>query len=156
MNREELLRELRRRDEEDVRSIPLVMDLGTHREELRVQSEELRVQSEALSDKENELGLALARYTELYDSAPLGYVTLDESGHVAEVNLTGARLIGTTRELIIGVPFSRFVMPQDLRAFHAHLQACRSRQETVLTSLSIATLDGAVIPVQLASRPSTA
>ena len=47
-------------------------------------------------------------------------------------------------------------MPQDLRAFHAHLQACRSRQETVLTSLSIATLDGAVIPVQLASRPSTA
>ena len=43
-------------------------------------------------------------------------------GLILEVNLTGARLLGTPRDLLLRKPFILFVAPGHRRAFQAHLR----------------------------------
>jgi PAS domain S-box-containing protein len=80
-----------------------------------MQNEELRRAQETITESGN-------RYADLYDFAPVGYVTLDPQGLIFEVNLTGARLLGAPRNSILQKPFIRFVASGDRRAFHAYLR----------------------------------
>ena len=92
----------------------LLHELQVHQVELELQNEELRQAREA-----GEAGLA--RYTALYDLAPVAYLTLDRAGAIRSVNLTGATLLGLAREVVVGTAFSRF-LPADARpAFEAVL-----------------------------------
>src|SRR3972149_6060837 len=65
----------------------LIHELQVYQIELEMQNEELRRQ-QAESDE------AKGRYRDLYDFAPIGYFTFDPDGKIAEVNLTGATLLG--------------------------------------------------------------
>ncbi len=51
---------------------------------------ELEMQNEELQRSQTELENARARYFNLYDLAPIGYVTLSEKGLILEANLTAA------------------------------------------------------------------
>ena len=65
----------------------LVHELQVHQIELEMQNDELR-QSRA------EVEAGLERYTELYDFAPVGYLTLGRDEAIRQVNLAGADLLG--------------------------------------------------------------
>jgi PAS domain S-box-containing protein len=92
----------------------LLHELQVHQVELELQNEELRQAREA-----GEAGLA--RYTALYDLAPVAYLTLDRAGAIRSVNLTGATLLGLGRAAVGGTAFSWF-LPVDARpAFEAVL-----------------------------------
>jgi two-component system, cell cycle sensor histidine kinase and response regulator CckA len=80
----------------------LVHELQVHQIELELQNEELR-QTRA------ELEAALAHSTDLYELAPVGYLTLDPNGEILQVNLTGARLLGLERSKLVGRRFGRLV-----------------------------------------------
>ncbi|MCG2750331.1 MAG: PAS domain S-box protein [Desulfobacteraceae bacterium] len=67
---------------------------------------------------QGELDKALDKYSQLYDSAPVGYFTLGEKGTIEEVNLTGAAMIGMERSTLIGKPFTCFVLKDDQDVFH--------------------------------------
>lgn len=62
--------------------------------ELRVYQIELEMQNEELRRMQGELGASQARYFDLYDLAPVGYVTVNEKGLIFEANLTAATLLG--------------------------------------------------------------
>jgi PAS domain-containing protein len=62
--------------------------------ELRVHQIELEMQNEELRRVQVELEGARARYFNLYDLAPVGYVTINEKGLILESNLTAATLLG--------------------------------------------------------------
>jgi diguanylate cyclase (GGDEF)-like protein/PAS domain S-box-containing protein len=51
----------------------------------------------------------LERYADLYEFAPIGYVTLDHAGVIRAVNLTGANLLGIERSRLIGLHFECLV-----------------------------------------------
>src|SRR5512138_3295983 len=68
----------------------LVHDLQVHQEELEAQNLALREAQKLLEESRS-------RYAELYDLAPLGYVTVDGQGLIEEINLTGATLLGIER-----------------------------------------------------------
>jgi PAS domain S-box-containing protein len=62
-----------------------------------------------LHQTRNDVEAALARYTDLYDYAPMGYFTIDRSGLLCEVNLNGASLIGLDRPALTGRMLRSFV-----------------------------------------------
>jgi two-component system cell cycle sensor histidine kinase/response regulator CckA len=85
----------------------LLHELQVHQVELELQNEELRRARDAVE-------AGLARYTALYDFAPVGYLTLDRAGAIRSINLAGATLLGLARAAVVGTAFSRF-LPADVR-----------------------------------------
>jgi PAS domain S-box-containing protein len=91
--------------------------------ELRFHQLELEMQNRELREAQSRLEASRARYQELYDQAPVGYVTLDPRGCIAEINLTGAALLGRERETMIGAPLAAVAAFRDSNAFFRHIQS---------------------------------
>jgi len=88
--------------------------------ELQVHQIELEMQNEELRRTQVELEAARARYFDLYDLAPVGYVTLSEQGIILEANLTLVDLLGVTRKQVVKRPLTRFISPPDQDIFYHH------------------------------------
>jgi len=73
----------------------LLHELQVHQIELEMQNAELR---QARDDRES----LLEQYTDLYDFAPVGYLTILRNGKIAKINLTGAKLLGIDRSRLNG------------------------------------------------------
>ena len=65
--------------------------------ELQVYQIELEMQSEELHRAQLKIEESRDRYTNFYDLAPVGYITLSHEALIDEINLTGAALLGTER-----------------------------------------------------------
>jgi PAS domain S-box-containing protein len=143
---EELLRA--RRDE--IQDIPvddikeLIHELQVHQIELEMQNEELRRTQIELEDSRN-------KYFDLFDLAPIGYLTLNQEGLIQEVNLTAADLLGVERRYLIGRGFSRFIAPdfQDV-FYHHHKKAFETRTKQGC-ELKLFKKDGTSFHVQVES-----
>lgn len=81
--------------------------------ELCIHQVELEMQIEELQKTQEELENAKSRYFELFESAPIGYLTLDTLGKICETNLTASTLLGTTPSSLINQPLTQFIVPQD-------------------------------------------
>ncbi|MCB2180517.1 MAG: response regulator [Desulfobulbaceae bacterium] len=90
-------------------------ELQTHQIELELQNEELRRLQQELEETRDQ-------YVDLYDFAPVGYLTLSDKNLIVEVNLTMADLLVEERKSLIGQPFSRFIFPEDQDIFYQHLR----------------------------------
>ena len=99
---------------------PAAMQRTLH--ELQVHQIELEMQNEELRLAQAELAAAQARYVDLYDLAPVGYVTLNEQGLILEANLTAASLLGVVRGVLIGQPLHRFICSEDHDSYYLHRQ----------------------------------
>ncbi|HEX9047083.1 MAG TPA: PAS domain S-box protein, partial [Verrucomicrobiae bacterium] len=87
--------------------------------------DELKAQHGAVLSAQAELEASRARYAELYDAAPVGYVTLSRTGMIEQLNLTGAGLLGIARTHAINQPLMAFVVPQDRRKYLKFLSQLR-------------------------------
>ena len=90
--------------------------------ELQVHQIELELQNEELRQTKDEIVTLLEQYTDLYDLAPTGYVSLDHSGTIRRVNITGSSLLGIERSRLNGQSFKQFVASADRPAFAAFLE----------------------------------
>ena len=81
--------------------------------ELRVHQVELELQNDELRRTQAELEASRARYVDLYDLAPVGYLTLSQPGLILEANLTAAGLLGVERGALVKRPLSSFIVPED-------------------------------------------
>ena len=106
---------LRRRAEEFLRAkakgAPLsrtVNEMQQILHELEVHQIELEMQNAELRQVRDEVDTALEKYTNFYDFAPIGYFTLDRTGTILGVNLTGASLLGIERSRLLGQRFGLF------------------------------------------------
>ncbi|MFZ4441120.1 MAG: ATP-binding protein [Syntrophales bacterium] len=86
--------------------------------ELRVHQIELEMQNKALHQAVKDLEASQARYVNLYDLAPAGYVTVSENGLVISANLTAATLLGVTRDNLARQPLYRFILKEDQDIFY--------------------------------------
>jgi PAS domain S-box-containing protein len=113
--------------------------------ELRVHQIELELQNEELRRAQAELDAARARYFDLYDLAPVGYITVSETGLVLEANLTAARLLGAPRSALIERPLTRFILREDQDIYYRHHKALLETDEPQVCELRMINEDGTEI-----------
>jgi PAS domain S-box-containing protein len=114
---------------------------------------ELEAHNEDLRRVQRQLERYRDRYIDLYDFAPLGYVTLDEDGYVQEMNLAGAKLLGADRSEVIGYSLLDYVAEADRTVFQEHVRACVHERQEATAEVHILAKDGRRMAVQLRSIP---
>ncbi|MGD0397295.1 MAG: ATP-binding protein [Syntrophobacteraceae bacterium] len=90
-------------------------------QELRVHQIELEMQNEELRKTQAQLEEFSSQYADLYDFAPVGYVTLDEQCLIWEANLTAASQLGTERARLRKSIFPFYVSEQDKEKSRLHI-----------------------------------
>ena len=63
-------------------------------------------------------------YVDLYELAPVGYLTLDLEEFITEINLTGAQLLGRERRDLVSSPFRDLVSPEDTPRWQRVVKSC--------------------------------
>ena len=122
----------------------LVEELQTHQVELETQNWELR-------EAQHLVEISRDRYADLYDFAPVGYVTLDDKGVIRELNLTAAGMLGSERARLLRVPFHLHVVREDLKPFREYLAQMVTNGQRAVTEVRLARKHAQPLPVLLQS-----
>jgi len=150
--------ELRRRAEEQYRldcmdedGLPGGSPVGTENllHELRVHQIELEMQNEELRRSQQEIETVRARYFDLYDLAPVGYLTFSEKGLIRETNLAAETMIGVARRNLHNKPMSQFIPPEDQDAYYLHRKKLLESAEPVEWDMRMLHADGSSFWVHL-------
>lgn len=130
----------------------LLHELLLHQIEEEAQRAEYQqgLQSEAKA----ELATMLARYTDLYDFAPVGYFTLAHDSTIVQANLTGASHLGLEHAQLPGARFGLFVAASDLPAFNTCLEQVFATATKQTCELTLVRPDQSELLVQFAAMPS--
>ena len=102
-----------------------------------------------------ELEAAIQRYVDLFEFAPIPYVSFDRVGRIEEINLAAVQLLGSSRARLKGEAFALHVTKNDGLLFLNHLLRCRSSNRRVETELHLKKRNGDIIIAHLASSPMT-
>ena len=119
--------------------------------ELQVHQAELEVQNEELTRARDQAEESQTRYLDLYNYAPVGFVTIEETGLISEANVTAATLLETPRPRLLNRPFAAFVRPDYQDVFHFHLRTVLRSSEKQTCELVLSGKDGTVFYAQLES-----
>jgi PAS domain S-box-containing protein len=120
----------------------IVHELELHQVELEIQNEELR-------EARLELESALARYTEIFDFAPIGYVTTTLDGIIREVNHAAAKLVGRMRSQLVGQRFCLLVPAPHAAAFTELVRLALVNEARESCELELLESPGKTIAVRL-------
>ena len=118
--------ELRRRAEKQLKASRLNADSPSSTaefkrilQELSVHQIELEMQNEELQHSRNEILKEQRRFADLYDFAPVGYLTLALDSTILEANLTATRILSLARSQLKGVRLGGLIAQRDLPAFNS-------------------------------------
>ncbi len=120
------LDELRRRAEEHLQQAKSALDdrsyedIQTLLHELDVHQIELTLQNEELRQTQVELGASRDRYADLYDFAPVGYLTVATTGMIVEVNLTCTAMFGRERRDLFKLSLAHLIVKGDEDVYYLH------------------------------------
>ncbi len=102
--------------------------------DLQVHQIELEMQNAALQETGVRIEADREHYTDLYELAPAGYLTLDCSGAIRQCNLSASRLLGAAREELKKTRLSAFMTGSSLSPFNGFMtRVFESRGEHSIT-----------------------
>ncbi|MFP4543848.1 MAG: ATP-binding protein [Candidatus Kapaibacterium sp.] len=105
--------------------------------ELQVQQLELELQNEELVRTQMELESSRKRLSELYNFAPVGYISLDQNGYIREANVTFFKMAGADKNEIINKHFSKFVYKEDQDLFYFYLKDLKNSKKKRIAELRL-------------------
>ena len=88
--------------------------------ELQLHQVELEIQNKELEETQQELEASKSRFKDLFDFAPVGYMTVSDKGLIVEANCTAATLLSVVTETLVGQSFSRFILHEDQDIYYHH------------------------------------
>ncbi len=124
----------------------LLYELQVHQIELEMQNENLRQSYEALAELQQD-------YFELYEFAPIGYLTLSHQGLIEKINLTGATLLGKNRSQLLQRRFAGFVNATDADRWHLFFAQVMRGNEQKTPEVTLKQPNDNWLHVQLHCRP---
>jgi PAS domain-containing protein len=89
--------------------------------ELEVHQVELELQNEELTQAQSEARNAAEKYIELYDFAPIGYLTLSNDGKILDINLCASQMLGKDRVHLIKSHLGFFITNETKPIFNHFL-----------------------------------
>ncbi len=120
----------------------IVHELRVHQIELELQNEDLRAEELALQEERD-------RFLDLYESAPVGYLTIDAKGKILKANLPAANLLGMDQSSLLGKPIYRFFRREDADAFYLKIRKLFLTRERLSLEIRIQRDDGTFFHSQL-------
>jgi two-component system sensor histidine kinase UhpB len=99
----------------------LIHELRVHQIEMEMQNDEMQVSQARLEESRS-------KYADLYDFAPVGYLTLDMADRILEANLTATVMLGVERSRLLGRLFPYFLVNADRPVFRQLLSDAKDRQ----------------------------
>ncbi len=116
-----------------------VHDLLSLAHELEVYQVELEVQNEALRRAKRDLEESREEFFDLYDSAPIAYVTLNKEGVIERANQAACQMLKGSP---LRIPFFRFVGVDDLQVYHSLMKQLTLNREAGPMELRIKGKEG--------------
>jgi len=117
--------------------------------ELQVHELELKMQNVEMCRARDEMETALEKYTDLYDFAPVGYLSLDHEGTVLAANFTVAGFLGIERSRLLGRRFGQFVADEDRRFFADFLWELSANEGKKTCDVMLAQEENSPLHVQI-------
>jgi PAS domain S-box-containing protein len=124
--------------------------------ELKVHQIELEMQNETLREAQVALEESRDRYLDLFEFAPVGYITLNTTGLIEEINLTGAKLLGQDRKNLRHDRFARFVVTEDRNQWQRFFIAMLQQEGKQSCEVRLLRKDGTLCTVIVECRRRTA
>ena len=115
----------------------ILQELQIHQIELKMQNDELRL-------AQVEIEASRTRYFDLYELAPVGYITLSEKGLILEANLTAATMLGVTRSVLVKQAISRFIIKEDHDIYYRRSKQLLEADEPQAFELRMMKKDGTI------------
>jgi PAS domain S-box-containing protein len=122
----------------------LIHELQVHQIELEVQAEELRRVQLALAESRDE-------YLDLYEFAPVGYLTLTDTAMIVRANLTVAVVLGVDRNQLSNNRFRKWIVPMDLEKWDRYFANILQSEEKLSAIIMLRRGDGSTFPARLVS-----
>ncbi len=117
--------------------------------ELHERQVRLRLRNEELRRAQADLARARDQLSDLYEFAPVGYLTLDPQATILQANRTAAELLGVRRGSIVGRKLTRFIAPEGREALRRHQQGMSESGARKTSELLLKREDGRVFPAQV-------
>ena len=125
-------------------------------DQMQEQQNLLELQNEQLCGAHAELEQSQQRYADLYDMAPVGYMTLDGKGCIREMNQTASQMLGWSTAHLMGKPLLPHIVAPDRKVWLKHLWESRRSHSQIIITLQLLSKAGVVRKVQFAtSREDT-
>jgi len=120
----------------------LIHELGVHQIELEMQADQLRTAQLALEESRD-------KYLDLYEFAPIGYLTLNDKALITEVNLNGATLLSVERSKLVSHGLGRFIAPGNHEIWDQFFIKVQQQEEKQTCTLTLKRGDGTLFPARL-------
>lgn len=124
-------------------------------QELRVHQIELELQCQELQRAQAEVEESRDRYRELYESIPIGYITIDSDGRIYDVNPVGASLLGIERNEVSQLKnvLVFFCNDDDVDTVMRFCRKVVADQEASYCEMEMKKIDGARFMASLQAAP---
>ncbi|RAL23075.1 hypothetical protein DL240_09320 [Lujinxingia litoralis] len=119
--------------------------------ELRLHQIELNLQNKELKRNQAQLEASRERYVDLYFHAPVGYLTLNPSGTIEELNLMAAELLEKPRDNLIASSLGEQLTASSRERFNTHLAQVFSGQKSCTCEITARLPDGSQNHLRLIS-----
>ena len=122
----------------------LIHEIQVHQIELEMQADELKRAQLTLAESRDQ-------YLDLYEFAPLGYLTLTDKALISRANLTAAGLLGIERSKLINGRFRRYLVPENLEKWDRYFSDLLQSENKLTAMLMLKRGDGSTFPARLES-----
>jgi PAS domain S-box-containing protein len=119
--------------------------------ELQVHQIELEMQNEALREAHMALMVSRDNYLDLYEFAPVGYLTITSKAVIREANLTISALLGVRRRDLINDRVRKYIAQDDLESWDHYFLAVLHSGEKSTCDLRLRKSDGSLLHARLES-----